>query len=100
MSRLRRPTLADLPAFATDRELGAALLGPERATEFTAIAPLLERKGLPKVDQLFGGRYVPAVKTFLDQRAGIGEATPGVRAPDEVEDWNQWATRKRPGRRA
>jgi hypothetical protein len=44
-----------LPLFATDEEIGAALLGSDRVVEWMQIAPLLEARGLPKIDDLMGG---------------------------------------------
>ena len=57
-----------LPLFATDSIISAALLGPDRVREWRQIAPLLEARGLPKVDQLMGGRYWPAVRAFFDHQ--------------------------------
>jgi hypothetical protein len=44
--------LADLPLFADDLAIGAALLGRPRASEWKQVAPLLEARGLPKCDAL------------------------------------------------
>lgn len=41
-------SFADLPLFATDAEIGAALLGSARAKEWKALAPLWETRGLPE----------------------------------------------------
>jgi hypothetical protein len=57
-------TLDHLPLFAADSLIGAAVIGPGRACEWPAIASLLETRGLPKIDELMGGRYVPAVRVF------------------------------------
>lgn len=75
----RRPglTFADLPLFATDAELGVALLGRARAALWNRLVQSFEREGLPKNDPLMGGRYVPAVKAFFDRQYGL---TSGVRA--------------------
>ena len=35
---------------------------------------MLEERGLPKVDQLMGGRYVPAVRAFFDRLYGLDTA--------------------------
>ena len=43
-----------LPLFADDTAIGGALLGPQRACEWSAIASLLEGRGLPKIDALNG----------------------------------------------
>jgi hypothetical protein len=75
MSRTRR-TLNDLPLFATDDELGEAVLGFERRNEFGKFAALCERDGMPRVSPFWGGRYVPAVKAFLDSEQGLAAAAP------------------------
>ena len=38
-----------LPLFATDDEIGEAVLGRDRRREFAGIAQLLERDGMPKM---------------------------------------------------
>ncbi len=69
-----RVTLENLPLFATDAELGPAILG-KRASEWPRIAKLYEGHGLPKINPLLGGRYTPAVRRFFDCLEGT--ATPG-----------------------
>lgn len=59
--------LDDLPAFARDDDLAAALMGTGNTSLFRSIVPLLEARGFPKVDGLMGGRYVPAVRAFFDR---------------------------------
>jgi hypothetical protein len=85
-----------LPLFATDDVIGAALLGPGRETEFKQMAPLLEARGLPKIDELMGGRYVPAVKAFFDHQYGLDRGGAVPLAPDGMEDFEGWRRRKRP----
>jgi hypothetical protein len=88
--------LDSLPLFATDSLLGAALLGPEREEEWRQIVPMLELRGLPKVDQLMGGRYVPAVCAFFDRRYGLDSSAANVPlAPDGVEDFDSWTNERR-----
>ena len=87
--------LNTLPAFADDRELGRALMG-KRAGDWPQIAALLEGKGLPTIDGLMGGRYVPAVKAFFDQRHGLSPSIVPSK-PDGVEDLGSWRKRKRRG---
>jgi hypothetical protein len=73
LPKKRRPglTFADLPLFASDAELGVALLGRARAAVWSSLVPSFEREGLPKNDPLMGGRYVPAVKAFFDRQYGL-----------------------------
>lgn len=89
-----RTCLETLPLFASDSELGTALLGPDRVQEFKQMVPLLEARGLPKIDHLMGGRYTRAVVAFFDQQYGLGHATKVPLAPDGVEDFEAW--KKRP----
>ena len=62
------------PLFADEAEI-ARRLGITSA-EWTATAIVLERHGLPAKDALFGRRYWPAVRAFLDHRAGLTGAAP------------------------
>jgi hypothetical protein len=89
---LRARSLADLPIYADDLLIGAAVLGKSRAREWRELAPLLETKGLPKIDRLHGGRYVPAVRLFYDNFNGIAPLAPA--APDGLEDAGAWKTRE------
>jgi hypothetical protein len=45
--------------------LSDAVLGCGKYTRSRAVVPLLEG-GFPKIDELMGGRYWPAVKAFLN----------------------------------
>jgi hypothetical protein len=82
----------DLPLFADDQAIGAALLGAQRAREWNAVAPLYEREGLPKRDRLMGGRYVPAVKAFFDRLYGLAGMSPS--APSGAENPDAWKNRR------
>jgi hypothetical protein len=90
-------TLDQMPLFADDTLIAAALFGPDRAREWAQIASLLESRGLPKIDELMGGRYVPAVRAFFDHMYGLDRGAPPL-APDGSEDFHRWKEkRKRPG---
>jgi hypothetical protein len=94
MTARGRPSINSLPWFADDMAIGQALLGPVRAAEWKQIATLLEGRGLPKIDALMGGRYIPAVKAYFDREYRIGEISGA--APDGVEDLAAW---RNPGRK-
>ena len=79
-----------LPWFAGDNKLGAALFGPDRVQEWRQIAPLLEARGLPKIDPMMGGRYVRAVRAFFDHRYGLDRPGAVPLAPDGLEDFDSW----------
>lgn len=72
-----------LPLFASDEAIGEAVLGRDRRSEFHGLATLQERDGMPKISPVWGGRYVPAVKSFLDAQFGLSAAVP--LAPNGVE---------------
>jgi hypothetical protein len=84
-----------LPLFATDDVIGAALLGPKRVQEWRQIAPLLEARGLPKIDPLMGGRYVPAVRAYFDHQYGLDRGGGVPLAPDGVEDFQGWKQKQK-----
>lgn len=86
-------TLDTLPLYADDSAIGAAIMGPKRAGEWKALAPLLEAKGLPKIDKTFGGRYVPSVREFFELINGRTPLVPA--APDGLEHPEAWATNRR-----
>lgn len=78
--------MTDLPLYPTEEELAKVVLSPKRSKAWSGIAVTLERHGLPKVDPLFGGRYWPAVKAWLDRHNGLGkDDVPQV--PDGSDDY-------------
>jgi hypothetical protein len=83
MSKAQQLTWDRLPLFANDDEIGEAMLGWDRRREFHGLATLHERNGMPKISAVWGGRYVPAVKAFLDSQYGLSAAAPV--APDGME---------------
>jgi hypothetical protein len=64
-------TLDMLPQYATDEEIGEAVLGRDRRREFAGIAQMLERDGMPKICPLMGGRYVSASKGSLTSKMAL-----------------------------
>ena len=94
MSRTHPLTWDNLPLFASDQEIGEAVLGYERRGEFHGLATLHERDGMPKNSPVWGGRYVPAVKAFFDSQYGISAAVP--LAPNGVEGSFHGKSRRAP----
>lgn len=95
MSRITKLASSEaLPLFAADDVIGAWLLGPQRRQEWQQIAPLLEARGLPKIDHLMGGRYTPAIISFFDHLYGLdrGDCYP---APDGIEDFEGWKQKRK-----
>lgn len=68
----------EMPFFPPEREIAREVLGPGRVAEWRALAVILERRGMPQIDPVFGARYWPAVRVWLDRRNGLG---PGLKAP-------------------
>lgn len=94
--------LHELPLFANEEEIAAALMGPGRLRQWKMVAPLLEARGLPKIDPEMGGRYVPAVRRFFDDEYRLNTAQP-VPVRDGKEDLGGWSRRRKvrevPGKR-
>lgn len=90
--------LDKLPLFASEEAISSALMGPGKTAEWRQIAPLLERRGLPTVDGLLGGRYTPALKAFFDRQYGIHGADQ-ISAPHEPAELGAWKKQRggRPG---
>src|SRR5256885_2012925 len=65
--RPRPLTIGDLPLFATDEQIGEAVLGWERRKEFATKATYLEARGMPKISHFWGGRHVRGVVEFIDR---------------------------------
>lgn len=65
--------MPDMPLYPSEAEIAAAVLGPKRVKDWPAMARYLEDKhGLPRVDELMGGRFWPAVEEYFRRRHGLG----------------------------
>lgn len=87
-------TIDDLPMFAPDEAIAEVFMGPGKTAEWRQIAALLEGRGLPKIDALMGGRYVPAVKRFFDDEYKLTAGAPLV-APDGPEELGSCIPRRK-----
>jgi hypothetical protein len=88
--RMSRPASDHL--FLTEGEI--ALRVGVSAIDWQAAAPLLEKSGLPRPDPLFGQlRYWPAVRAFLDRRAGMAQSLAPL-TRDGEEHWDDDRGRK------
>ena len=72
--------------YPCEAEIARRLSLSEKAWRRIALA--LEREGLPHKDPLFGARYWPAVRAFLDRRNGL-HATIDLSQPDGKEIWDE-----------
>lgn len=93
MTRTPR-TIDDLPLFSSDEAIAAVLMGPGKTAQWRQIAALLEGRGLPKIDALMGGRYVPAVKAFFDSEYKLTDGPP-LAAPDGPEELGACTPRRK-----
>lgn len=93
MTRTPR-SLDDLPLFSPDEAIAAVFMGPGKTAQWRQIAALLEGRGLPKIDPMMGGRYVPAVKRFFDNEYKLAEGPP-LAAPDGPEELGSCKPRRR-----
>jgi hypothetical protein len=61
-----------MPLYPDEAMIAAAVLGPKRAKDWPRIASYLEDKqGLPRLDELMGGRFWPAVVAYFRIRHGM-----------------------------
>lgn len=87
--------LDKLPLFATDKEIALAIVGKERAQMWIkSVVPILERKGLPRIDPLHDGRPVALVRKFYEGYMGI-TAGFNAAAPDGQENLGLGNRKKR-----
>lgn len=75
-----------LGLFVSDAELVRMFGCSERRGRAAICA--LEHEGFPQPDPLFGRRYLPAVRAFLDRRYGIGAKLSSPLVPDGAESWD------------
>jgi hypothetical protein len=88
-------TLADLPMFASDRQIAEAIVGKEAAEKWMRerLPTLALKAGFPPIDPFHGGRSVKLVARFYDEY--LGTAAKGTLAPRGTEDVNAWKPSKR-----
>lgn len=71
-----RPAKAPTCLYPKEAEIAEFVLGHGRFEEWRGIATILERDGFPKIDPLFGGRYLPAVSAWLDAYNRVATIAP------------------------
>jgi hypothetical protein len=82
-----------LPLFATDEQIARAVLGIGHEAIWKKYMAVYEREGFPKPDAILNRRYTPAVKAWLDARAGLGEG-PKPAMVDGKENLAAWNDRR------
>jgi hypothetical protein len=73
-----RAAETEMPLYPSEEQIARAVLGPGKVRQWPGLAVVLERQGLPRVDEQFGGRYWPAVRAFLDRRHNVHHAAPDL----------------------
>jgi hypothetical protein len=79
-----------LPLFPTDKQIAWALFGSDKdeyAKSFLSKIPHLEHDGFPRKSVVYGRRYWPAVRAYLDYRMGLRDAHL-PHAEDGRETWD------------
>lgn len=77
-----------LPLFATDLEIGVAIVGKKYASLWKRdVIPVLERKGFPAWDPLHQGRPVPLVKRYYADYLGLATGFPTARPDGKEREW-------------
>lgn len=81
-------TRAADPLYVTEAEIAKIL--DMTVDDWRDTAAVLEKRGLPSKNPLFGDRrYWPAVRAFLDRREGVGaQSGQGIPARDGEERWD------------
>ena len=72
--------------YPSEAEIARLVLG-ENSSRWPELAKVEERRGLPMKDPLYGGRYWPAVRAYLDKRHGLREQSAAA-ATDGGENWH------------
>jgi hypothetical protein len=66
-------SMQEIPLYPTEAQIARAVLG-SRAKDWPRVAKVLEDKeGLPRINELMGGRFWPAVVAFFHGWHGISE---------------------------
>ena len=83
--------------YCTEEETAEFVLGPGRLRDWRDRAIILERKGLPQIDPVMGGRYWPAVRAFFDRLNGLTDKRVPAKA-DGPENFDQCQPKSLPSR--
>ncbi|MDF2813079.1 MAG: hypothetical protein K0S56_4110 [Microvirga sp.] len=88
------PSFEDLPLFATDLEIGAAVVGGAKADHWAKVTVKgLERQaGFPRFDEVHQGRYTPGVRKFYEHLHGAPAGQLPM-AQETPEDHGSWTSR-------
>lgn len=62
---------ADVPLYATDEQIARAVFGPGKSAVSDWKTLAAAARGMPEKDPVTNRRYWPAVRAFLDRRAGL-----------------------------
>ncbi|MET4200073.1 hypothetical protein [Bradyrhizobium sp. LA6.12] len=69
--RKSRAAIHDMPLYPNEAQIARAVLG-DRAKDWKRIAKVLEDKeGLPKINELMGGRFWPALVALFYRWQGV-----------------------------
>jgi hypothetical protein len=85
-----RARAKEIALYASEEQVAELVLGPGHLRDWKDRAVILEREGLPKIDPMMGGRYLPAVRTFFDLRNGVysNRSKPVLMKPDGKDNFS------------
>jgi hypothetical protein len=87
--------MPEMPLYPTEARIAREVFGDgAHLDEWKGLAVVLEREKMPKIDPLFGRRYWPAVKVWLDVWNRVDKI---AAAPPRREGREQWPTPGSPG---
>src|SRR4051794_39295676 len=86
-------TIGDTPLFLTDKGLHEKIAPHIGEKRFRSALRVLEARGFPAIHPLFGGRYWPNVRAWLDNENGVQNGLP-VSADDGQENFDGDAERE------
>lgn len=82
-------TWNDLPEYPDDEDIGEVVLGRQRKLDFSRLATLREKDGMPKIDLFWGGRPKWLVKRFLEADQRLTPAETQIRKQGVKGQWNE-----------
>jgi hypothetical protein len=69
--------------YCSEDEVAEVVLGPGRLRDWRDRVPVLERQGMPRIDPLMGGRYLPAVLAWFQRLNGVSGQHIPIKADGE-----------------
>lgn len=85
MAATRSSVRSSIALYKSEDEIARLVLGDD-LKQWKALAAVLEREGLPRIDPMTGRRFWPAVERFFFRRHGLSAEI----VPSRVDGVEQW----------